>query len=132
MLIDHKATHVYFVSDYQFMPGVNSVSKEEWEKIKAHPHVQHLIEDDKMKVLSEKDSSKEGEHTLAEFDVKKATKVIEQTFDLELLSTWDSDEKRKPLRLAITNQMKKIMGKAYSKREESGENEASDIKVSKN
>lgn len=129
MLIDHKATHVYLVNDYQFMPGVNSVSKKDWEKIKVHPHVKHLLEEEKMKVISEKDTAEEGEHSLAEFDAKKSSKVIEGTFDLELLNAWDSDEKRKPVRLAISNQIKKIMGKAYPKPGDSEETEAKHFKT---
>ena len=123
MLIDHRGMHVYIVGEQRFMPGVNSITKDEWDKIKDHPHVKHLLEAEKMQVLSDREVAgvEEGEsaplHSLKEFEQKDALKVIDQTFDVDLLKSWEMDEKRKPVRIAIIAKVKKIMGSAFEKEE---------------
>jgi len=123
MLIDHKATHVYLVGDFKFMPGVNSVSKQDWEKIKDHPHVKFKLENDDLKIISDKESGDEQEsaaagvpaamHSLMEFSPKDALRIVDSTFDVDLLKSWEQDEKRKVVRVAIVAQVKKIMGSAF-------------------
>ena len=117
MLIDHKANHVYVVEDFSFMPGVNSLTKVQWDKLKKHEHVKYRLDNDLMKVISDDASEAEGGHSLAKFDIVKSTKLIEETYDLDLLNAWQEDEKRKNVKAVVTAQLKKIMGPAFDKNE---------------
>ncbi|QMV49873.1 MAG: hypothetical protein [Mu-like cryoconite phage AB09] len=117
MLIENRAKHVYIVEGITFMPGVNSVPKQAWDRINSHPGIDMRIKEGVMHIHS-KDDVKDGDsdmphHSLKEFSLSDAKKLVENTNDTSLLKAWSGDEKRSAVKAHLTTQLKKIEGDAF-------------------
>lgn len=118
MLIQSSAAHVYIIGDVTFMPGVNKVPKEQWDKIKSHPHIKPRMTKGLLEMISDKESE-DGFTSLSAYKPTEASKLIDATFDVGLLNDWKTAETRKDVRAYIMAQLKKIEGEAF-KSDETG------------
>ena len=101
------------VGSLKLLPGINSVSKEQWQAVATHPHVESKIESGDLEVVSMKEADQEGfdatqVHSLDEFKNQKALKIIEGTYDINLLKTWGAQEKRGQIKQACNDQIARI------------------------
>lgn len=110
----------------QFMPGVNEFTKEQWEKVSAHPEIKKRMETEvvdlkrgkvpMIEVLAEKKENKsEGNDddantnsAISELGVKDAKTLVEETFNTVLLKEWLEGETRKGVKSAIEKQLEGI------------------------
>ena len=118
MLIENRETRVYIVGEVKLMPGVNQISKNEWNHVKGHPHVMHRLDDELLKVIDQEDAADGEVHSIKEFQPKQAEKIIKQTFDEKLLNDWLADEKRGSVKAAISAQLKFVSVGAKNNTEE--------------
>lgn len=99
------------------VPGVNRISKEDWEEFSKHPDIKEMIsnEDGKIQVVKEAkeippENKDEDVHPdLAKMSVKEAVKVVEQCLNKELLNEWKSHEGRKAVLNVIEKQLDKLV-----------------------
>lgn len=109
----------------QFMPGVNEFTKEQWEKVSAHPEIKKRMETEvvdlkrgkvpMIEVLAEKKSESNGDSdddngsaAISELGVKDAKALVGETFNTPLLREWLESETRKGVKDAIEKQLAKI------------------------
>lgn len=109
-------------------PGVNAhIDDDDWEKVAKNPIVKQKIEDEvivpmpsKLKSTKKAEDKKKVEEDiqneledgasqdLAEYAVKDAIKLVQETFDVEVLKTWKYEEKRGKVTKAIEEQLDQI------------------------
>jgi hypothetical protein len=123
----------------QFMPGVNEFTKEQWEKVSAHPEIKKRMETEvvdlkrgkvpMIEVLSEvkkSDNSNEGNDEdnkggIEGLNVGDAKALVKETENTPLLREWLESETRKGVKEAIEKKLEKI----EADREGNDENEGS-------
>jgi len=120
------------------IPGNNELTKEQYDAISKHPAFIDRISTGKYSVIgvvenvyesknkkpaesAESDESDEsdsdentdentGSGTLSKFSLKNSLSMIEETFDIQLLEKWVTEDKRGKVLKAIKNQITKIKG----------------------
>lgn len=101
-------------STVRFMPGVNDISAKEWDQIKDLEKIKKLI---KSKMLTVLDASvtKKGEPPMTGIlglAAGEAVKVVKDTFDLETLERWKSEDSRKHVLKFLEIQIKAVNSQA--------------------
>lgn len=93
----------------KILPGVNEIDDSIWAKVKDHHVVKHYVKDESLIVIERpaKDNKKSREG-LAMYELDKAIKIVEKTFDHKLLEKWKSKESRQGVLSAMEAQFKKI------------------------
>lgn len=99
------------VKEKLFYPGTNHISLHEWNGIKKHPGIKHLMSK-KANLLHwiNNNTPEEGkpDHALKNLDAQDALIAINKTADVNLLKDWSDIETRREIRTAIDKQIKKI------------------------
>ncbi len=116
-------------------PGVNpNINDEDWEKVAKNPVVNKKIENDiivamtsKLKTAKKAEDKKQVQESiqkeldngasndLAEYSAKEAIKLIEETYDVEMLKNWKYEEKRGKVVKSIEEQLSLIEKQGKSK-----------------
>jgi len=117
----------------QFIPGPNEIKKELWDKIKNHPVIKERMELDvidekrgKVKMLEvimpkaddsddsdngddqDSDDQDQGSTSISSLNATDAVSLIKETYNVELLRSWQESESRAKPTKAIESQFKKI------------------------
>lgn len=90
----------------RLIPGVNKVDAENWALVKAHPDIIRAIDDEKLIVVSEE--IKPNENPLAKLSESRAARLVKETCHLDLLESWQKQEKRDVVRTALREQIKEM------------------------
>ena len=89
------------LKEINFKPGINDIPKKDWELLlKQSEIVAKHFEDGIFKIIP-------GEG-LSEMSVEEAKKIIRETFDIVLLNSWKSKEKRGTLLDVIAEQISSL------------------------
>ena len=88
------------VSVCRLMPGSNEIEDEIWDALSTHPRVQWRVDNKQYELIET--SANKGIRGLTP---KKATSLIKETYDNELLGKWRSEETRTTVLKAIDEQM---------------------------
>lgn len=90
-----------------------------WDKIKGYDVVKRLLslgalrieeEDTELTAAPEADPAAAPADTLQGFDLTKALRLIEDSFDQEQLSRWDAKEQRIRVKNAISRRIEELRG----------------------
>lgn len=105
-------------------PGINEISKESFDMMKADKIIQSKFESGELELVSNEKETKSGEKVdgvdaLLRMNDKKAARIAGETVDMDLLSAWSEWESRKDVLKILRAQMKKISNVEF--REDSGE-----------
>ena len=127
MLIEYKKANIltttYAITPKQcgsvrFMPGINEISRKEWEKVKDAPKVNRLLSDEILVLVVKDDPKIESESGILDLKPQEASVVIKRTFSLETLEDWKSKDNRKAVITALDRQIKHVNDHAVKKKKE--------------
>ncbi|MBL6722490.1 MAG: hypothetical protein ISQ13_00615 [Candidatus Margulisbacteria bacterium] len=116
-------------------PGVNpNIKESDWSEVAKNPIIKKKIDDgiivpmpSKLKAASNADEKKKikeeiqselnsgAAKDLAEYTVKEATKLITETYDVEILKQWKYEENRSTVQKAIDEQLELISSEGKKK-----------------
>lgn len=118
MLVQNKGNHVHVYKGAVIAPGMNDVPNKLWDKFKANPINQLLIEDGVL-IPSATD---EGEQiALGDMNQGEVISKVKDTFSTSLLESFEKEEKegknRKGVLTAIAEQRKYIEDELKSDKE---------------
>lgn len=110
--------------------GTIELNDERWEKIKyayskdgkskkEHPTIKAMIDEGWLEEINA-----EKKKALADLKPKDALEVVESTVDMKMLEMWKATEKRKPVFVAIQNQIKRLKGESVEADQSSDEVDA--------
>lgn len=133
-LINSKRASLIAGPDFMLVPGINQLSDETWQRAKETFAIQAFLKTGELTdetpapaVPSEQAESRESEETssaLSSLNVDQARGMIRKTFDLDLLSLWESQDQRASVLREITSQKAKI--EAATKKPKEGEQPPAD------
>lgn len=91
-------------------PGANfDIKFELWSRaVQLYPHLQRALDENFIQVFHTKQTWKGSANTSMAFKDTDALKIVRQTWDLEILETWDRSEERDSVRRAINSQQEQI------------------------
>lgn len=87
-----------------FIPGINKISGEDWEEIKANPGIKKRIENKTIEIVDDREDVESSE-TLKNHNSQKAIELVTQTLDKNLLEKWKELETRTTVLKAIDKQL---------------------------
>jgi len=116
-------------------PGVNpNIKESDWSEVAKNPIIKKKIDDgiivpmpSKLKAASNADEKKKikeeiqselnsgAAKDLPEYTVKEATKLITETYDVEILKQWKYEENRSTVQKAIDEQLELISSEGKKK-----------------
>ena len=116
-------------------PGVNpNIKESDWTEVAKNPIIKKKIDDgiivpmpSKLKTASNAEDKKKikeeiqselnsgAAKDLAEYTVKEATKLITETYDVEILKQWKYEENRSTVQKAIDEQLELISSEGKKK-----------------
>jgi hypothetical protein len=99
--IDLPSDPVKDMKYFDFIPGNNVISKEEWEAMLKHETFKNLLANEILQVVVDKDD-KNG---LLDLSQVQAVKIVKGTFDEAILTLWKRTEKREAVVLEIDKQL---------------------------
>lgn len=115
-LVNYTCSNIFRVDGVRFVPGLNKLSRGQWDSIKNHPLLPKRFEkghlewvkgrspdDYNESPVEEVEADASGE--LSAFKAPEAIELIESTYDLELLKSWQESEARKGVSSAIEKQI---------------------------
>jgi len=110
VLTIHAKDKTNTVKPIQLLPGVNEVTKEDWSLALQHPVVKRYLDEEgilevKGQTVDDKPSKKEG---LEDYTIPSASKIIKETYDVELLKSWKLKDDRVGIAQAIDDQLQFI------------------------
>lgn len=118
MLIQYKKPNILTIGSFRLVPGKNDIPQQIWdEAVKLYPNVKRLIDDGVIMTFdkngNERDDESPGKPALEATDlpklqVKKAVKLIKETFDESLLMKWYELDQRAEISKAIEAQLEEI------------------------
>lgn len=126
MLIEYKKANVltatYAISERQcgsvrFMPGVNDISRKDWEKVKDLPKVKELMQEEVISLVLKEEPEAGGESGILDLKPQEAAAVIKKTFDLEVLEDWKSKDSRKAVLKSLDHQIKYVDDQGVKKKD---------------
>lgn len=104
IIVNNKKTGLIGFEDVTIMPGPNTISEVIAKKMQSHPVIKIMIEEGQLEF---------PEHITEELGVSKlspneAIALVETTVDSDLLKSWVKSDERKPVKVAIEKQLKKL------------------------
>lgn len=124
-LIHYHKVNLLRIGNLRLMPGMNQIPEEIWKEAKSHPLIQHRLNSGEITVLAqaksgvqektlkndlEKKVSETGENSnsLDSYSTNQAKDIVQNTFDLNLLRRWQTEETRKAVYKVVEAQIEKI------------------------
>lgn len=116
----YSGKNVYSAEGLRFVPGINEVSYELWQKAQRNKLFVKRIEDGILKVQSIPNHSKgptsadlieeqsEESYSLSGLNTQQAGELISKTFDTDLLKSWEEQEERKGVLKLISERIDEI------------------------
>lgn len=110
MILKWNQTRILCCLGSTIIPGVQTISKETWETISAHPHIKEYIDEGHIELLNEevKDGKKKiitDDSILKGMTEPKANALIKETTDLQLLEEWLAKETRAKVKMTLEKQI---------------------------
>lgn len=111
-----RKSEVYF-DDIVFRPGINThIITKQWNKLQSHPGIQQYLKWNAIEIIDQVqqipvfDPNQQASQlaNLSTFSVKDAQKIIEETYDVNLLNTWLTTETRIPVTNSINQRITNI------------------------
>ena len=122
----YNKPNLFKIGGYRFFPGLNRISEEQWDRMKAHPLLPARFDNgdlefvsgkgpedwnvDAKSAVAEGEASEDAleENPLLGIAAKKAIKLVSLTMNHHQLAGWKKTEKRKVVLEAINSQLKKV------------------------
>lgn len=93
------------MSDARWESLKNTKTKDKDGKFKPHPTIKAMLDEGWLEEIYST-----PQKALVDLKPRDAMEVVEATVDMKLLAEWKKSEKRKPVSMAIDNQMKRLRG----------------------
>ena len=107
---------------HRLMPGWNEFPKHVWDQNKDHPSIQKMIKDKTIEVLHEEVTVKLGKKSikrvigmddepinLRDFSETRATQLVKETLNRDILQRWLDEETRHKVKRALTKQIEPLL-----------------------
>lgn len=113
--IEYTLKNLFRIGPVRFMPGIQKIDEDQWDKIKSHPLLQTRFDNGDLKWVpgrSPNDEKKKGKKQisegLADLNESEALKMAARTFDISLLKEWAASEKRAAVLSFLKAQIDKV------------------------
>lgn len=118
MIINRTKSNPYKCEQVRIMPGINNIPSKEWDTIKSHPAVTHMITTGVLVIVGG-DAEKPKE--FSDLPIETAKTILKETWDIKTLNEFKSKEIDKKGRgeilVAIDDQIKSL-GDHHNKTDE--------------
>lgn len=131
MIVNYLKSNVLLgtgkTGEFLFVPGNNEISNSLWADLMSNANFKRRVDSGYFKITSQAEPSGEGEIALADFGPAEAKQVVRDTFDPELLRTWQKAETRKTVLSVIEEQLEKADKRvAEAKKKKEGDDDSED------
>lgn len=106
--IQYTGKNIHGIEGKIFLPGLNQVTLEEFEKLSSTPAFKFLIDSGALRWQGPSPEQKEKEYPLEDLHPAAVQELVEQTIDEEVLKKIKKADKRKSIVEQAESQMEKI------------------------